>query len=390
MRKKRTIILLVIATIVSLLLAVLFTAISITVAQEIPRITEYSRSRLSSGLTFGTFERLDTFYTDDLSVYAEFEPEQVERLSEVKPVLVNENFFSVFNIAVDGSGITKQHVDDRLPAIVISDRAALRISLDGNVIGQKVKLYDKAFIIVGKYKRPDEILSEISSDIDDRVYIPYTCYDGYAAVSVDSFAAPAGSYSEKNLPILGLNESDIHFYIKNDLAVRHDIVAHFPVLLLSILSIIIAVICINRLLKLTKSTFDKLRTEYENFHMKEVIRRNRGFIVLRLLGAVLLIGVPTALIILFPPKIIIPQNYVPYDNVFDVGHYIGVFKSQMQMYNSNLPAGNAYYVHLFFDAFLAEVVLLPVLIVLSASIFRHLRRLLNVLTAIRIRINPHL
>ena len=389
MRKKRTIILLVIATVVFLLLAVLFTAISITVAQEIPRITEYSRSRLSSGLTFGTFERLDTFYTGDLSVYAEFEPEQVERLSEVKPVLVNENFFSVFNIAVDGSGITKQHVDDRLPAIVVSDRAALRMSLDGNVVGQKIKLYSKAFIIVGKYKTSDGFLSQISSDIYDRIYIPYTCYDDYADVSVDSFAAPTGSYSEKNLPILGLNESDTRFYIKNDLAVRHDIVAHFPVLLLSILSIIIAAICIKRLLKLTKSSFEKLRTEYENIHMKEVIRRNRGFIVLRLLGSVLLIGVPTALIILFPPKIIIPQN-VPYDNVFDVGHYIGVFKSQMQMYNSNLPAGNAYYVHLFFDAFLAEVVLLPVLIVLSASIFRRLRRLLNVLTAIRIRINPHL
>ena len=387
MRKKR-IFPFIVTVVFFLLLAAMFVTISVTAAREIPRVTEYSRSRLSAGLTFGVFERLDTFYMGDLSVYAEFDPVQAEKLGEVKPVLVNENFFTVYDIAVDGSGITEQHVEDHLPAIVISDQAALRISLDGNVLGQKVKLYGKTFIIVGKYKRPDGFLSEISSDTDDRVYIPYTCYDGYAAVSVDSFAAPADSYSEKNLPILGLNESDTHFYIKNDLAVRHDIIAHFPMVLLNVLSIMIAVVSLKQFIRLTKSTVGRLRSEYEDYHMKEVIRRNRGFIIVRLLCAIPLIGVPTALLVLFPPKIIIPQNYVPYDNVLDLGHYIGVFKSQMQMYNANLSAANTHYNHLFLGAFIAESVLLPMLIVLSASVFRRFKKLTNESATLRNRIKP--
>ena len=385
MRKKR-IFPFIVTVAFFLLLAAMFVTISVTVAQDIPRVTEYSRSRLSAGLTFGIFERLDTFYTGDLSVYAELDPEQAERLGEVKPVLVNENYCNVFNLAVDGSGITKQHVEDRLPAIIISDQAALRISLDGNVIGQKVKLYGKPFIVVGKYKSPDGFLNEISSDMDDRVYIPYTCYDGYADVSVDSFAAPAGSYSEKNLPILGLNRTDTAFYIKNDLSVRHDIMAHFPMLLLSVLSIILTLICLKLLIGLTKSTVSRLRADYEDYHMKEVIRRNKGFILLRIIFGMILIGVPTALLILFPPRLNIPQNYVPYDNVFDLGHYICVFKAQMQMYNANLPAGNLYDVHLFFTAFIAEIILLPALTVLSANIVRRSKRLLKDSTAIRNRI----
>lgn len=343
MGKKHKHIPLTVCVVLFLLLTSLFFYISITVANEIPSVMEYDRSRLSSGITFSTFEKLTSkSYKEDLSVYAELNPVILDEIGEVKPVLVNENYFKVYGTHVSGSGITEQHIQNRTPAIVISNKTAMSISLDGNVIGKLITLYDKDFTIVGIYKKPDGFLHEISSDIYDRVYIPYTCYDDYVGISIDALAATKGTYSEKALPLLGLIETDTNFYIENDLAIKHDIIANFPMLFLSICSISITIICLKRLIRLMKSTSKKLCEEHENYNVKAIIIRNKGFIFARLLCAILLIGVPITLLIFFPIKLIIPQNYIPYDNIFDISHYLSIFKAELQMNNTKLYDGSLY------------------------------------------------
>ena len=228
MGKKHKHISLTVCIVLFLLLTTLFFYISITVADELPSIMEYNRSRLSSGIPFTTYDKLTIkSYKEDMSAYAELNPEILDEIGEVKPVLVNENYFKVYGIHVGGSSITEQHIQNRVPAIVISDKVAMKLSLDGNVIGQQITLYGKDFTIVGIYKKPDGFLREISSDIYDRVYIPYTCYDNYADISIDSLAATKGTYSEKALSLLGLTETDTNFYIENDLATKHDIIAEY-------------------------------------------------------------------------------------------------------------------------------------------------------------------
>ena len=384
MGKKHKHISLTVSIVVLLLLITLFFYISITVAEELPSITEYDRSRLSSGIPFTTYEKLTIkSYKEDMSVYAELNPEILDEIGEVKPVLVNENYFKVYGIHVGGSGITEQHIQNRVPAIVISDKVAMKLSLDGNVIGQQINLYDKDFTIVGIYKKPDGFLREISSDIYDRVYIPYTCYDNYADISIDSLAATKGTYSEKALPLLGLTETDTNFYIENDLAIKHDIIANFPTLFLSICSIIIAIICLKRLIALIKSTVIKLRENYENFNVMRVISCNKRFIFTRLLCTILLIGMPITLLIFFPIRLIIPQDYIPYDNIFDISHYLSVFKTEMQMSNTNLYAGNLYLNNLFSLSIcicsveLLSLLFLSIMIKLSVRNTRSLIRNIN-------------
>ena len=282
-----------------------------------------------------------------MSVFAELNPEILDEIGEVKPVLVNENYFKVYGIHVGGSGITELHIQNRVPAIVISDKAAMKLSLDGKVIGQQITLYDKNFTIVGIYKKPDGFLREISSDIYDRVYIPYTCYDDYAGISIDALAATKGTYSEKALPLLGLTETDTHFYIQNDLAIKHDIIASFPNLLIFIFTMILAVNIIRILSRLIKQAYYKLHEDFQNNNLSVVLRHNWLYIFTRILVAVSLIAVPITLIITFPPKLIIPPSYIPFDNIFDLKHYIEVFTSHMQQFNSDLPVCSNYYLHLF-------------------------------------------
>lgn len=331
-----------------LLLTTMFFYVSITVAGELPSIMEYNRSRLSSGIPFTTYEKLTIkSYKEDMSVYAELNPEILDEIGEVKPVLVNENYFKVYGIHVGGSGITEQHIQNRVPAIVINDKVAMKLSLDGNVIGQQISLYDKDFTIVGIYKKPDGFLREISSDIYDRVYIPYTCYDNYADISIDSLAATKGSYSEKTLPLLGLTETDTNFYIENDLVTKHDIIANSPNLLIFVFTLLITVIIIKILSHIIRHSYHRLHEDYQNNNLSVVLRKNWLYLLSRFLIAVSLIAVPTVLVILFPPKFIIPPSYIPFDNIFALKHYIEVFTSQIQQTNSNLPVGNNYLQHLF-------------------------------------------
>ena len=378
MGKKHKHISLTVCIILFLLLTTVFFYISITVADEIPSVMEYDRSRLSSGITFATYEKLTSkSYKEDLSVYAELEPVILDEIGEVKPVLVNENYFKVYGIHVGGSGINEQYILNRTPAIVINDKAAMSMSLDDNVIGKQITFYDKDFTIVGIYKKPNGVLREISSDVYDRVYIPYTCYDDYSDISIDALAATKGTYSEKALSMLGLTGTDRNFYIENDLAIKHDIIANFPNLLIFVFTLILAVMIIRILSRLIKQAYHKLHEDYQNNNLSVVLQHNWLYLLLRILIAVLLIAIPTTLLILFPPKIIIPPNYIPFDNIFDLKYYIEVFTSQLQQFNSSLSVCNNYYIHLFSFSFILLCVsfMIDVLLTVVMLIISHIRLL---------------
>ena len=326
-----------------LLLTVLFFYISVSVANEIPLVMEYDRSRLSSSITFSTYEKLTSkSYKEDLSVYAELNPGDNGEIGEVKPVLVNENYFKVYGIHVGGSGITEQHIQNRVPAIVISDKVAMKL--------QQINLYGKDFTIVGIYKKPDGFLSEISSDIYDRVYIPYTCYDNYADISIDALAAIKGTYSEKALPLLGLTETDTNFYIENDLATKHDIIANFPNLLIFIFTLILSVTIIRILNRIIRQAYKKLHEDYQNNNLSVVLRYNWLYILSRILITVLLIAIPITLLVLFQPKLTLPMSFIPDDNIFDISYYLEAFKYTSQLFNSILLVNNTYLNHLFLSS----------------------------------------
>ena len=151
----------------------------------------------------------------------------------------------------------------------------------------------------------------------------------------------------KALPLLGLTETDTNFYIENDLATKHDIIANFPNLLIFVFTLLLAVIVIRIIRHIIKHAFHKLHEDYQNNNLSVILRKNWLYLLSRFLIAVSLIAVPTVLVILFPPKLIIPPSYIPFDNIFDLKHYIEVFTSQIQQFNANLTWGNNYYLHLF-------------------------------------------
>lgn len=354
-------------------LSLLFFYMSVTVSREIPDTMEYRRSRLSDGINFETYEKIPQgTYTKDLSVCAELDAVYVDGIGEVKPVLINENFFDIYNIFVSGSKISKGYVENRTPAIIISDKAAMRLSLDGNVIGKEISLFGKTFTIVGKYQMPDGFLREISSDTFERVYIPYSCYDGYAKMSVDALAAKKGTASEKALSLVGLSDTDANFYLQNDLGMKREVVANFPRLFIFGFSLVLAVFSLKQIAALSKETYQKLKQECEEDDLLPVIKNNRRLLLSRLAAVFFLTAVPVALIILFPSKIVLPQKAVPYDNLFEWKHYLDVFTKERQTLNACLQISNSYFDSLFQSSL---SVLTPGVIFLWLFVIRVFRRI---------------
>ena len=360
------------------MLGILFFTMSYSVANETPRALEYNRSRLSEGVTFATYEKMpQVSFTDNLALCGELNTETVDRIGEVKPSLVNEHFFDVYDIHVRGSGITEDHVVNKTSAIVISDNAARKMSLDGNVVGQTISLFGKDFTIVGVYHKPDGFLRGISSDIFDRAYIPYTCYEGYGKQPLDTVAAKKGSYSEKALPLLGMMSSDSGYYLENDLDIKHDMISNLPNLFVGFIAIILTVVVIRVIIKMGKGAAKRLRETRKTEYFTGVLRRNWLYLLSRVLIAAALIAVPVMLFIFFPPKLVIPQNYIPYDNIFELNHYLDVFTSHIQQANSNLAMGNCYYQHLFGNAMLMLVPMLLLLMTLSLVITVRISKLVK-------------
>ena len=360
-----------------LLSAALFFEISYSVAAEIPRVLEYDRSSLSEGLTFRTYERLpNVYYSQELAVSGERDPVTVEDIGEVKPVLVNEHYFEIYHIHVGGSGITAEQVNNKTRAVVISDKAALSLSLDGDVVGRKITLYKNDYTIVGIYQRPKGFLRESASDIFDRVYIPYTCYEGYADVPIDSFAAPKGVYSEKAIPMLGMTKSDTKFYIENDLVVKNAMIANFPHLFIAVIALAFAVFAFKMIYRMTRRTYQKLRRDAQSDYGTKVLQKNWLYLLSRILLSLLLIAVPVTLWILFTPKLVLPPNYIPYDNIFDLKHYVEALIGHIQLTNAGIISGNRYYQVLCDHSVLILSILLCILIVLMIVIRSQIKRLI--------------
>lgn len=350
----------------ALLLGILYAAVSVSVAAGLPRVLEYRRNRNSGGVTFSDYERMpQVSFTDNLALCAEPRPEMTERFGRVLPSLVNEHYFDVYQMTVRGSAVTEEHVKTGACAAVISDSAARRISLDGNVTGQTFSLWGKTFTIVGVYREPKNFWCRLAADGFDRVYVPHTCYEGYRELPVDTAAAPKGSYSEKALPLLGMKPTETDFYLENDIDVKHDMIAGFINLLASLIALVLIVAAVRIIAGMGRSAAQRLREAGQTAYLSGVLRQNRAYLVSRVLLAAALAAVPVALLLLFPPKLVIPPALIPYDDLFDIPYYLDAFTALVQQENAALATGNGYYQHLFAHTMLA---LVPLFLLLAALI----------------------
>ncbi|GHU81987.1 membrane protein [Clostridia bacterium] len=361
-------ILIAFTTTIFLILLILLHILSFSVSNQLPKNSEYRRSINSNGISFVMYENFrDISKSDVISISSELLPQKLENIfnySEIKPVLVNENFFDLNNIFVGGSKITKTMIENKTKAIVISQNLALKLTLSGQSIGKTIKIQNNDFTIVGIYKSSDDFLSKISSDMYDRVYLPYTSNDEYEDIPIDVFSTTANSNSEKTLILMGIKNNEGMGYFYEDNAAKSNVIKNMPMLLYSFIMLFIVVLILKFLYKFTKSTIIHFKEKNEETYLLSTIKINWKWCVSRTIGIFGGLLVSIVMVLHLPFKFIIFQKYIPNDNIFDIEFYKSVFINDMQRKNSYISAGNNFYCNLYDNAFIVSVFFAVVILIL--------------------------
>ncbi len=336
---------------------------------RLPDSVAYKRNGLSNGFTFDAYENLPMFESEvGLGLSAELDNTFTENGVQFKPVLVNEFYLDLNNTYVAGSQITSEHIDSQIPVAVVSKDFIESQRLDVNAIGEKLDVFGEKYMIIGIYEESDGFLGKVSSDVYERVYIPYTCYENYRSISIDTVMSAQGSNSEKALYLLGLNNTNNTQYFYENYSDKRDVIYNFPTFFVSVLNLVSSVICLIIVLKLIKNTYLFIKKENRNRYTKELIIVNYKYFILRFCGIAGMIVSIILLVLFVPLRIVVFPKYIPNDNIFDFNFYTSTLIEDMQNKNSSLSLGNDYLCNLYDNTFLFAMLTIIVLFLLMIII----------------------
>lgn len=329
------------------------------VQETLPDIIKHTAIKKKENMTV---KSLNTFFednkADDAAFTVECESTQISSLS-VKPVLVNENFFSVCNTKVKGVPITEEMIKSSEKFAVISDRLSLKLFFNSAALGKKFEINGEKYTVSGVYSTKKSFFYNISKDIYDRVYIPYTAYQGYNALSIDEIMYKADSLS---CPVM--SQLDLSGYEKENFAENKRVLNNF----ISVSVIFLLFPVLLYILKIWSTALKRflsfLKEEYKRFYPLEIIKKYPINIAAYML---ILLLIPALCIFVFikaPLQIYIPPKYIPTENIFDIAFYIHTITQTLQSKNTLLLSGDCYYSNIYSNTFNLAFSLTEIFIIL--------------------------
>lgn len=252
---------------------------------------------------------------------------------EIKPVLTNRLYFKNHNLKV------KNFNSD---SIVISKQFALKLFFNYDVIGKKVSLYNKQYSIVGLYDNKDNIINANMNDNVERVYLHYKALNNYHNVKVTEF-----SYDNNSMTAVAMEQMNLMNYCFTNFSDKLKVIDNFRQIIILIVFITALVVGIKVWFIICKNQLTKIKETLQCCYILQSIRKSfKNYILLFVVG----IGIPCGFIGLFLLcnfNIFIIANYMPYDNIFDIGYYLSAYTETLQQFNSTALAGNCCLINLY-------------------------------------------
>lgn len=278
-----------------------------------------------------------------VSFCSELEEAQI-RGEAVTAVLTNENYFEIYAAKLIGSGITEEMVEGREKSVVIGSGLALKLFFNTDSVGKTVTLNGDEYKICGVFDDSDSLINRVSSDGKDRVYIPYTCYDGYSDCILNIIAYDNTAPSAAIFQQMGLSQ-----YSFTNLSEKSKVVLNYEHIIFFVLYIALLIIALEIWYKLSRKLISEIRESLKtNYFWKSVKAIPSKYILLLLT----LLGIPAVLLFLLlisDFSIYIVPQYLPYDNIFDISYYIQAFTENANSLNRLALCGNTYLLQLYYN-----------------------------------------
>lgn len=342
--------------IVSFILLLLLTVGAFTVniiliantKEQLPNATQlnYNKNSGANPKTISKMEWLfDRISNDGIAFCSEGE-ETIAKEEAVTPVLVNENWFTVYKAKINGKNISAQNIKNKDKVAVIGSQLALKLYFTTDAVGKKININGSQYTICGVICENEGFINKLSSDNKQRVYIPYTTAEKYVVRTADTIAYDNSAYTA-----VLVEQMDLSQYYSVNLSYKAQTLVTFEHISYLAVFIGACIIALKLWYRLSKKLFCKIKEDLKTNYLKKSLK---SIPVKYAMLVLVFVGIPVLLLVVFSIcdfSIFIPSKYIPNDNIFDISHYINMIIDNAKTVNSLSLTGDTLLINLFSRTF---------------------------------------
>lgn len=266
--------------------------------------------------------------------------------TEVMPVYTTHSLLDLYGWELSGEGFTEDDVSKGAKKIIISDTLALKLYFNTVVIGKELIINGEYFIVSGVCENSTKLINKLSKDGKERVYIPYTCADSPENLPIHTIVYDTKSSSA---PIIEqMNLPQYHF---TDFSEKSKVIETFEHISFFVIYMGLLVVAVYLWFNLCKRLLGDIRENLkENYFFKSLSSVPLKYALLTVVG----VGIPALLLLIFLKSdfsIYIVAKYIPYDNLFDIEHYINCIIDNAHYMNNLSLVGDTYLPNLYANSF---------------------------------------
>ena len=265
---------------------------------------------------------------------------------DVLPVYTTHSLLDLYESELIGESFTEDDVSTGAKKIIISDTLALKLYFNTDVVGEEFIIIDESFIVSGVYENSTKLINKLSKDGKERVYITYTFADSPKTLPIHTIVYDTKSSSA---PIIEqMNLPQYHF---TDFSEKSKVIETFEHIAFFIMFMVLCVVMIYLWFKLCKRFLADIRENLkENYFFKSLLSVPLKYALITVVG----VGIPALLLLIFLKSdfsIYIVAKYIPYDNLFDIEHYINCIINNAHYMNNLSLVGDTYLPNLYANSF---------------------------------------
>lgn len=302
----------------------------------------YNQRSDNTPITIGDFEKTSERMSLD-SVSFTYEAQEISvKETTITPVYTTHNFFELYNIKLNGEMFSEDDVINAKKKAVISDTLALQLYFTTDVVGYEIEMFDETFTVCAVYSESTNLIDKLSKDGKERVFIPYTCANTTSQIPIHTLVYDNASFSA---PLIEqMNLSQYHFTNLNE---KTKVIETFTHILFFVLFVALCVTSLLIWFKLCKKLLMDIK---EDFSVNYILKSFLSIPIKYLLFIVVGLGIPAVLLFIFFKSdfsIYILAKYIPYDNLFDIEHYINCIVDNAHYINNLSLLGETYLLNLY-------------------------------------------
>ena len=339
---------------------------------QLPDVTQlnYNKNSGASPKTISKMEWLFNRISNDGIAFCSEGEETIAKEEAVTPVLVNENWFTVYKAKINGKNISAQNIKNKDKVAVIGSQLALKLYFTTDAAGKKININGSQYTICGVICENEGFINKLSSDSKQRVYIPYTTAEKYVVRTADTIAYDNSAYTAAIV-----EQMDLPQYYSVNLNDKNQTLSSFEHILYLAIFIGFSIIALKLWYRFSRKFFEEIKENLKlNYFLKSLKNIPLKYVALVLAFA----GIPAVLLIVFNIcdfSIFIPSKYIPNDNIFDLSNYLNVLVDNAQTLNSQSLTGNPMLVNLFSRTFTASLWLTIIFLISIITVLLNLTEL---------------